>query len=309
MIMRNILTIDTKKTPYEFNYCNEGNCQNEIKLDIYVSNLVNPFLEIIKQDATIETTSTLEIIDNQINYIIPYDTYKSKGTLLIAIKAENYESEYIEFTITNDLSSTDDVIVKLEDSIFVIKKISVTKSYELPTATTNSLGGIIVGDNLTIDEQGVLSLGNIFNLIYPVGSIYTSVNSTSPATLFGGTWERIQGYFLLAANDKYEQYQPGKTGGSVTHTHTINGHTHGYGSLYAAMANAGTSGHYYKSKAGISFTPNEYKKDTGAGYTTTTKQTEGIQVYGTTGGSGTLTTNSADGMPPYLAVYVWKRTA
>lgn len=135
---------------------------------------------------------------------------------------------------------------------------------------------------------------SILAAVYPVGSIYTSVNSTSPATLFGGTWTRIQGYFLLAANDKYDAYKPGATGGSVNHSH-------GYGSLYAAMANKGTSGHYYKSKTGVSFTPNEYKKDTGAGYSTTTAQTEGIQVYGTTG--------SADGMPPFLAVYIWKRTA
>lgn len=32
---------------------------------------------------------------------------------------------------------------------------------------------------------------------YPVGSIYMSVNSTNPDELFGGTWEQIQGRFLL----------------------------------------------------------------------------------------------------------------
>ena len=35
-------------------------------------------------------------------------------------------------------------------------------------------------------ESSVL---NILNVIYPVGSIYLSVNSTNPGTLFGGTWE------------------------------------------------------------------------------------------------------------------------
>lgn len=35
--------------------------------------------------------------------------------------------------------------------------------------------------------------------IYPVGAIYMSVSSTSPASLFGGTWEQIQNRFLLAA--------------------------------------------------------------------------------------------------------------
>lgn len=46
--------------------------------------------------------------------------------------------------------------------------------------------------------------------IFPVGSIYTSINSTNPATLFGGTWEQIQGRFLLSASSSYAA---GDTGG------------------------------------------------------------------------------------------------
>ena len=54
--------------------------------------------------------------------------------------------------------------------------------------------------------------------IYPVGAIYMSVSSTSPASLFGGTWEQIQNRFLLAAGDTYAA---GKTGGEATHTLTV----------------------------------------------------------------------------------------
>ena len=39
--------------------------------------------------------------------------------------------------------------------------------------------------------------------IYPVGSIYMSVSDTSPASLFGGTWERIEGRFLMGASDTH----------------------------------------------------------------------------------------------------------
>ena len=60
------------------------------------------------------------------------------------------------------------------------------------------------------------------NTIYPIGSIYTSVNSTSPEVLFGGTWEALGGRFLIG---KDETYTAGSTGGSTTHTHTI-AHTH-----------------------------------------------------------------------------------
>ena len=50
----------------------------------------------------------------------------------------------------------------------------------------------------------------IADAIYPVGSIYMSVNSTNPQTLFGGTWQRIQGRFLFAADSKHAA---GRTGG------------------------------------------------------------------------------------------------
>ena len=52
--------------------------------------------------------------------------------------------------------------------------------------------------------------------IYPVGSIYMSVNSTNPGSLFGGTWEQIEGKFLLACDSTYTA---GSTGGNSSHTH------------------------------------------------------------------------------------------
>ena len=57
--------------------------------------------------------------------------------------------------------------------------------------------------------------------VYPIGSIYMSVNPTDPSTLFGGSWEQIQDRFLLASGSSYGA---GTTGGSadsvvVSHTH------------------------------------------------------------------------------------------
>ena len=87
------------------------------------------------------------------------------------------------------------------------------------------------GSNWVMDEP--FDFASIFNMVYPVGSIYMSANSTSPATLFGGTWERIQDKFLLCAGSTYAA---ASTGGAATvtletanlpsHNHGLNGHTH-----------------------------------------------------------------------------------
>ena len=64
--------------------------------------------------------------------------------------------------------------------------------------------------------------------IYPIGAIYMSADPTSPAELFGGTWEAIKGRFLVGAN---ATYTAGSTGGSadavvVSHKHTGPLHKH-----------------------------------------------------------------------------------
>lgn len=122
---------------------------------------------------------------------------------------------------------------------------------------------------------------------WPVGSIYMSVNSTSPATFFGGTWERITGRFLLAATDggnSGASQAAGNTGGEASHTLTIAempNHRHEVGARNAyGTGNAGGSISYGSSVA------------TGVNYTNYV------------GGD-----NAHNNMPPYLSVYMWKRTA
>ena len=68
----------------------------------------------------------------------------------------------------------------------------------------------------------------LLDLIYPVGAIYWSANSTSPATLFGGTWSQITDTFILAAGSTYIA---GNTGGAASYSLTENNipsHTHSF---------------------------------------------------------------------------------
>ena len=61
----------------------------------------------------------------------------------------------------------------------------------LPPATTTELGGVIVGEGLKVSDKGVLSSEADKLAAYPVGSIFQTVGNTSPAALFGGTWQEI----------------------------------------------------------------------------------------------------------------------
>ena len=71
-----------------------------------------------------------------------------------------------------------------------------------------------IGDNLQFE----IIKSQLLNSIYPIGSIYMSVNSTNPENFIGGTWERIQDKFLLASGSTYSA---GSTGGEATHKLTI----------------------------------------------------------------------------------------
>lgn len=120
---------------------------------------------------------------------------------------------------------------------------------------------------------------------HPVGSYYYSDSATDPGTLFGGTWTRIKDVFLLAAGDTYAL---GATGGEATHNLSIAempSHNHGLvDKRYAYYDAAGTEG------------------------LTGTNKTIGmglIAANSTAQGGGAAHNN----MPPYKAVYVWKRTA
>ena len=174
-------------------------------------------------------------------------------------------------------------------------------------------------DVLTISQQTLQSsekaqvLQNIgvFDAIYPVGSIYMSVNDVSPASLFGGTWERIKDKFLLSAGDTYAN---GATGGSATknlqHAHTTSAHT---------LTIAELPSHHHSSNGNLLRYVSSGNVSAGnqGGFKYNTVQTGGAISTGDTGsGNSHSHGNTGDGlstgqdiMPPYLAVYVWKRVA
>ena len=72
----------------------------------------------------------------------------------------------------------------------------------LRPATATTLGGVKLSNDFTADADGTLHLaGGTAPDPYPVGSIFQTVSSTSPAALFGGTWQEIaQNRVLMGAS-------------------------------------------------------------------------------------------------------------
>lgn len=136
------------------------------------------------------------------------------------------------------------------------------------------------------------SVNLLLDKVYPVNSIYMSVANVSPASFLGGTWEQLKDRFLLGAGDTYSN---GTTSGAATHSHE----------LKPSQVQAEVTGTSNK----LSFTTRStttWSSDYQATGITTGSQVYVSQNYGA-GVHGD--TENANNMPPYLVVYMWKRTA
>lgn len=188
----------------------------------------------------------------------------------------------------------------------------------------NAKVGCITSKNnkFSLDENGNLVVNSIaFNdsssfllSVYPVGSIYLSLSSANPATLFGGTWTAINNKFLVASGSSFS---PGSSGGSSTHSHTTAGHTLTVSEMPSHTHIQNAHNHTQHPETWMNCAPKDgmipssgsfYAQALTATYytgsTTATNQN--------TGGNGSHShgnTGSSSNLPPYLAVYAWQRVA
>lgn len=168
--------------------------------------------------------------------------------------------------------------------------------------------------------------------IYPVGSIYMSTVSTNPATLFGfGTWEAMPAGRVLLAQGKSSwgtTYNAGSTGGEATHQLTVGempSHNHAVSIQSSGehnhIANSNTSGTHSH------VLPTANALGSGSGYVIGTSNGGTLNTSGngehshviTINNNGSHTHNTTvketgsgqahSNMPPYLAIYIWKRVS
>ena len=146
---------------------------------------------------------------------------------------------------------------------------------------------------LELAEDWELKIGgkSLFDLVYPVGSVYTAFNDINPSTLFGGTWERIQEAFLWAVGNDGRDL--GGRGGEMTHILTEDEIAPHYHSMaYGPNASAPATGFSYGIAAGSAT-----NSVGGRGYP------ENLGTFSAGGGQ------PHNNMPPYIQVSMWKRTA
>jgi hypothetical protein len=135
---------------------------------------------------------------------------------------------------------------------------------------------------------------------HPVGSLYISENPTSPAELYGGTWERIEGKFIMGASDTYPV---GSTGGEVAHSHAYAiTYVSNYGGIvggssdYSVMAYNGTTG-------GNNVVANDFGTGVGNQYSAVSITQNQTIYYKRSLGKTGYGTN----IPPYYSMYIWRR--
>ena len=141
--------------------------------------------------------------------------------------------------------------------------------------------------------------------VYPIGSVYISANETSPAELFGGTWEQLKDRFLLGAGDTYAA---AATGGSAEHSHTPD--------LWADIYIMAESAEHRDEGVLLSKQKDHLDKWVQMDYVLQDNRTLSRQDFSTSTGSGYRrgtnvqgSISTSESLPPYLAVYMWKRIA
>lgn len=271
--------------------------------------------------------SDVGVIIYENKFFFKYDQENKTLDLLnkyhVNLEASNYNPS-IDSTITLTANITDEFGNPIPFYPLTLKK----NGSSLSQGITNNVG-------MTTFTYSCFSIGlqcfsindsnifvNIAGEAYPVGSIYMSVNSTNPNTLFGGSWERLKDRFLLASGDTYSN---GSTGGSATvrltqsqmprHNHTTNAHTHYVsesGEYFVTSEKNGASntrvtysasGNRYVDGMLDNTTPFHHRTATGSASPTT-------KYAGGTGTSESASNGAShENMPPYLTVFMWKRIA
>ena len=264
------------------------------------------------ENAPADAKATGDALAGKADSVVPHD-------LFIPITGWQTDTEVAEYPhyidITADVTSTTVVSVSIDPaSADVAGKAMLVnpetrtgairiRAHNIPTAEISArwypikYGGQFYGDGSIYS--------NFLLAAHPVGSIYQTISPENPSVTFGGgTWERIEGRFIMGASDTYPA---GSTGGSATHEHEYKlsfmwrlGALVGYPSSAIATYN-------YKTQ---SWSDDNRKVNDGQytlandGFSSTYGEKSDGETHSVAGN-----TASSSSIPPYYCVYIWRRVA
>lgn len=188
------------------------------------------------------------------------------------------KTDSVDDVAAADINNVQTAVVALETKIGIDSSLVATSlDYLVKSGSSTDPGHL----------HPVAKISGLIDLIYPVGSIYTSIVSTNPNTLFGtGTWAAFgAGKVLVGLNGADTDFDTAEeTGGVKTVTLTaaqsgLPSHTHGLA--------GGTGAATYASSA----VPGD------------------TSIANTTATGGTAASEAHSNLQPYIVVYMWKRTA
>lgn len=226
----------------------------------------------------------------------------------------------------------------------------------MPKYSKLSIDGVVgdIYDEEAIHEDDVLGVvvnvintpeirTLLLNIYHPVGSYYFTDRNVNPGTFLGGTWETVEGRFLIGASGNYPVNSIGGSADAVAVEHSHTGETAVAGAhIHALTGTAASSGWHVHSGGGWNFLVyrgtrenedvgaisgsthimSQIKKGTGgwsnyanipgdgshthsiSGSASSAGEHVHAVTVGTAGESGT-----GKNLPPYKAAYIWVRTA
>ena len=329
----------SNRKTYEFNLKEKLGLNDEFILEpVIKNNKIELKGEVKRNSGNIEEIEyqNIDLFEGE-NYI--YTNYENATIDVIYPK----NIELVKYYLNNVLYSLNNKnkILSLDDIYF---KDAFTKTDDLIDANLNNLNiNCLTSNNnkFHLDSDGNLTVNSLttsitssntnFDEIYPIGSIYMSVNNTNPSTLFGGTWEQITGYYLYAGNtnetggSNITGAASGETGATALTVNQIPSHTHYIPSLSGSTTSNGDHIHnigadFDGGAASARYTVHS-KGPTGAGYLKPTSQagapTHSITTNANnTGASGnnashthSLNNHTHTINPPFYSLFVFKRIA
>ena len=259
-----------------------------------VNVLIDPHELGAKEEDLVETqssTDTLTLIARAVpTAALKAYYYKVKGDILVAVGSVVLPGK--KYTLP---AATTTALggVKVGSGLKVAAdgKLSAdAQKYTLTAATTTALGGVKVGSGLKVTADGKLSADAL--AAYPVGSIYQSTNSTSPAALFGGTWEQIASERVLMGASSSHKAGTTVKAGLPNITGTANG---GVLSVSTPQSNGAFGATHYDSS--LSYLSGDVRRL--STYNRTFDASRSNPIYGA---SDTV-------QPAAYYVYIWHRVA